>query len=66
MSDPIFVRPARPGLIIHNFQRKDMRPIAETGEFVENDPQWLRYKTEGSILIGEPEKPKISKKETPA
>lgn len=64
MNDKIFVRPARAGLIVHNFARKDMRPIAEDGEYVENDPQWLRYQSEGSIIIGEPviTKPKISKK----
>lgn len=60
MSEKIFVKPAT-GLIIHNFSRKDFRPLAPEGELVDADPQWLRYEGVGDVIIGEPPTAKPSK-----
>lgn len=62
MIDKIFIGPKRPGAIIYNFQRQDWRPLAQEGEYVDPDPQWLRYIDAGDVEIKEPPKQKISKK----
>jgi hypothetical protein len=62
MTDKIFVTPL-PGRTIYNFTRPDNRILSPDGEWVENDPQWLRYRDEGSVIIGEPQpKTKLPKK----
>lgn len=65
MTDKIFVTP-KPGRTVLNFTRRDMRAIDAQGEYVDNDPQWLRYADAGDIEISssEPVKAKPSKKET--
>jgi Protein of unknown function (DUF2635). len=62
MSEKIFVTPGRPGLVVLNFTRPDNRPIAQEGEWVPEDPQWIRYESAGDVKIGEPVKAKSAKK----
>lgn len=61
MTEKIYVTPV-PGRTIYNFTRPDSRVLSADGEWVENDPQWLRYRDEGSVVIGEPAKAKPSTK----
>lgn len=54
----IYIKPAL-GLIVRNFQRPDMRPLKEEGEFVKDHPQWRRYLRDGDVIKARPVKTKV-------
>lgn len=50
MDEPLFVKPARPGLIIRQPERA-AQPLPETGALVPPTAYWRRRLNDGDIVI---------------
>jgi len=58
----IYVKPRIPGNIVRNFERPDLRPVPDDGEWVTDGPQWRRYLRDEDLILAKP--PKEAKKDS--
>lgn len=60
--EKIFIQPAKVGNIVLRFDLPGFPQLKQEGEWVEVNPQWLRYLRAGDVVEAEPPKAAKPKK----